>query len=212
MSRLEESPYATLEVPRTATHEQIEAAYSKLRDLLADGQLAAYGMLDAGEANRQREQLEMAYEVLRDQERRRAYDHAYDSGQGDAAADHQRFVGHVTRSAPPRATANAYVGVRQGRRTLQTPLLSEIPNDATFDGPLLRRLRESAGATIEDFSEWTKISRRYLKAIEANDYGLLPAPVYVRGFVGEYARILGMQAKAVADSYLEGHRRWRARR
>lgn len=213
---LDESPYATLEVPRTATFEQIEAAYHRLKGLLADGQLAAYGMLDMGETHRQREQLDLAFDTLSRPEKRQAYDaqswHGYACDEASPAGSRSAFDGFssalrqptasgYTAGPPPKST-RAQEFVRRGRMTYVCPLAEECGPDTRFDGPLLRRLRESAGASLEAFCESTKISRRYLKAIEADDHGLLPAPVYVRGFVSEYARLLGLEAKRVADSYL----------
>jgi cytoskeletal protein RodZ len=48
----------------------------------------------------------------------------------------------------------------------------------------------------------TKISKRYLRAIEGDDFATLPAKVYIRGFVGQYARVLGLDSGRVAQSYL----------
>ena len=49
----------------------------------------------------------------------------------------------------------------------------------------------------------TKISKRYLRAIEADDYATLPAKVYTRGFVRLYASVLGLDADRVAASFME---------
>lgn len=213
---LDESPYATLEVPRTATPEQIEAAYHRLKGLLADGQLAAYGMLDMGETHRQREQLDLAFDILSNPATRQNYDAQtfHGNAYGDSApyhgrgaydgpiAGHSATLGERYTAGPPPVSVRTQGFRRRGRMTYPCPLAEECGPETQFDGPLLRRLRESAGASLEAFCESTKISRRYLKAIEADDHGLLPAPVYVRGFVSEYARLLGLEAKRVADSYL----------
>ncbi|MEO1172337.1 MAG: helix-turn-helix domain-containing protein, partial [Myxococcota bacterium] len=76
-------------------------------------------------------------------------------------------------------------------------------------GDLLRRIRESAGATLAQVAEITKIGRGYLRAIEANDFDMLPAPVYVRGFVVEYARVLGLDSEQVVSSFMTLYERFR---
>lgn len=84
-----------------------------------------------------------------------------------------------------------------------------VDQQSEYNGDLLRRLRESSGATLLDVAEITKIGRRYLKAIESNDFEALPAAVYIRGFVAEYAKVLGLDAKLVADSYMDFYRKYR---
>lgn len=99
----------------------------------------------------------------------------------------------------------------QGNRKLLRPTISLEYGDALeVTGALLRKVRESAQASLEDVSDITKISKRYLAAVEADDYANLPATVYVRGFVSEYARALGLEAREVAKSYMTQYQRHRA--
>jgi cytoskeletal protein RodZ len=74
-------------------------------------------------------------------------------------------------------------------------------------GAVLRQLREQLGADIDDICDLTKINRRYVIALEEEDFSQLPATVYVRGFVGEYARVLGLEAQATAP-YIEAYTKW----
>jgi cytoskeletal protein RodZ len=46
----------------------------------------------------------------------------------------------------------------------------------------------------------------YLQAIEDEQFKKLPAAVYVRGFLTEYARLCGLDAERVKDTYLERYR------
>src|SRR5439155_5742929 len=46
-----------------------------------------------------------------------------------------------------------------------------------------------------------KISKRFLDAIERNDHKTLPAPVFTRGFIREYARYLGLSADDIVNRY-----------
>ena len=54
-------------------------------------------------------------------------------------------------------------------------------------GEELRREREIRGISLKEIADATKISKRFLEAIERNDHRTLPAPVFTRGFVREYA-------------------------
>ena len=62
----------------------------------------------------------------------------------------------------------------------------------------LEEARSSKGLTLEEAERDTRISRRYLEALERGQYDLLPAPVYARGFMRSYAGYLGLDpAEAV---------------
>src|SRR5882724_69193 len=78
-----------------------------------------------------------------------------------------------------------------------TPNHSEL---ASF-GEELRREREIRGISLKEIADATKISKRFLEAIERNDHKTLPAPVFTRGFVREYARYLGLNAEEMVNRY-----------
>jgi len=58
-------------------------------------------------------------------------------------------------------------------------------------GSRLIRAREARGLTLEDAERDTRISRRYLQALEAEQFEVIPAPVYARGFLRSYSQYLG---------------------
>lgn len=78
----------------------------------------------------------------------------------------------------------------------------EIENTTKFTGELLGRVREYKKVSIERMAEMTKVSKTYIKAIEASDYDKLPAEVYARGFVYQYAKCLRLNPDLVATSYI----------
>lgn len=59
-------------------------------------------------------------------------------------------------------------------------------------GSLLTRAREARGLTLEDAERDTRISRRYLHALETEQFEVIPAPVYARGFLRSYSQYLGL--------------------
>jgi cytoskeletal protein RodZ len=68
-------------------------------------------------------------------------------------------------------------------------------------GEELRREREIRGISLKEIADATKISKRFLDAIERNDHKTLPAPVFTRGFVREYARYLGLNSDEMVNRY-----------
>jgi cytoskeletal protein RodZ len=59
-------------------------------------------------------------------------------------------------------------------------------------GNTLSRARRARGITLEDAERDTHVSRRYLQALENEDFSAFPAPVYARGFLRTYSRYLGL--------------------
>ena len=64
-------------------------------------------------------------------------------------------------------------------------------------GSLLRETRRRRAVTLLDVSQATRINPAYLEALEAENWEVLPAPVYVRGFARSYGRFLGLDADLV---------------
>lgn len=56
----------------------------------------------------------------------------------------------------------------------------------------LSKARLARGLTLEDAERSTRIARKYLIALEEQNYGVFPAPVYARGFLRTYCRYLGV--------------------
>jgi len=61
-------------------------------------------------------------------------------------------------------------------------------------GRTLSQARVSRGLTLEDCERDTRISRRYLDALEREDWRVFPAPVYSRAFLRTYSQYLGLNA------------------
>lgn len=112
-------------------------------------------------------------------------------------------------SSSPSPSGAGVRSVSGKRKRLSTVALPNITPETEFSGALLRQLRESCEMSLDELSDATKINKRYLHAVEENDFETLPAPVYVRGFVSEYARALGLDPKAVRDSYMVLYKRYR---
>ncbi|MEZ5156696.1 MAG: helix-turn-helix domain-containing protein [Solirubrobacterales bacterium] len=68
-------------------------------------------------------------------------------------------------------------------------------------GATLKEARRRLRMDIKEAEERTKIRTRYLRALEAEDWEVLPAPAYVRGFLRTYGQILGLDGEALADRY-----------
>lgn len=69
-------------------------------------------------------------------------------------------------------------------------------------GEELRRERELREISLSEVAEATKISVRFLEAIERNDFESLPGGVYNRGIVRAYCQFIGADPEAMVNAYL----------
>lgn len=65
-------------------------------------------------------------------------------------------------------------------------------------GALLKRERERCGVSIRDVMDATKISRRNLTALEEGQLKALPHPVYLKGYVRNIAKMVGLDVEDLA--------------
>lgn len=61
-------------------------------------------------------------------------------------------------------------------------------------GVRLRRAREARGMTVDGVGAAIKLSPRQVEAIEADDYARLTNATYARGFIRNYASLMGLDA------------------
>lgn len=67
-------------------------------------------------------------------------------------------------------------------------------------GEQLRLARDQKGFSIEDVAVRLKVPARYVTAIEQGDVAVLPEPMFVRGYVKAYARMVGIDAEELLAS------------
>lgn len=82
------------------------------------------------------------------------------------------------------------------------PWEREAENDSASFGTWLRRQREAREISLRDIAERTKIGIRYLEALEEDRLDILPAPVFTKGFLREYARYIGLSPDEAVNHYL----------
>jgi cytoskeleton protein RodZ len=85
-------------------------------------------------------------------------------------------------------------GNQNGRVTGKISLMGSF-------GENLRREREMRGVTLEEISAATKISVRFLKSIENEEFSRLPGGIFNRSFVRAYARYLGLEEDPLLEEY-----------
>jgi len=70
-------------------------------------------------------------------------------------------------------------------------------------GQKLETARQAKGVSVSEAGQATKILAKFIKAMEADDFGVLSAPVYARSFIKMYAQYLGLDAQPLVAEYTE---------
>src|SRR5438094_385324 len=68
-------------------------------------------------------------------------------------------------------------------------------------GESLREARLAQGIELDEVEASIKVRSRYLRALEAEDWGALPGDAYVRGFLRTYGDFLGLDGLALVEEY-----------
>ena len=210
------SLYDVLELTPDATPQEIRSAYLRLKSSYSKDNIAHYTVFSREETEQMLQNIENSYLTLSNPERRKAYDH----GQGHEQAP-------MGRSAPLPSTHDSSSSSSMLGQTFATtssqasstpspinarynpPVESSftdldliVQSEADWSGAALRRVREAKRITLEDLSDYTRISRTYLQALEEEDFARLPAIVYVRGFLQQVGRRLKLPVETITTAYL----------
>ncbi|WP_395620390.1 helix-turn-helix domain-containing protein [Sphingorhabdus sp.] len=79
------------------------------------------------------------------------------------------------------------------------PLVGEME----LIGARLNHARTMANLVLQDIADRTKISLRFLAAIENDDFSALPGHVYIYGFTRAFARAVGLDEESLVAALKE---------
>ncbi len=68
-------------------------------------------------------------------------------------------------------------------------------------GPHLERSRKNLGLNLSEVAARLHLTSAVVQALEADDYERLPRPVFVKGYLRNYARLLGLNEEAIVADY-----------
>lgn len=74
-----------------------------------------------------------------------------------------------------------------------------------FIGTTLAEARKQKKLSLKKISQETKISTRYLQALESEAYDNFPAEVYLKGFLRSYAQYLDLDGDEMVRAYNRQH-------
>ena len=191
----EQTYYEVLETEPGVSDEEIRRAHRTVKDNYASGSMVIAGLYDEHELAALHARINAAHDTLFAPDRRRLYDLALPE------ADLARAVRAAAQVARPAGGSARAPG--EDRPEAPDPV---IDSNAEVTGAFLKKVREIRGLELNEISQRTKISERYLRALEEEQFAEMPAAVYVRGYVTEYARALRLDPQRAAESYLVRYR------
>jgi cytoskeleton protein RodZ len=84
---------------------------------------------------------------------------------------------------------------------MSEPSKSRAPAPGAGPGQKLHEARMRARLSAEQVAETLNLSIQQIAALEENDFARLPGPTYVRGYLRNYAQLLGLQPEEIIESY-----------
>src|SRR5436190_15680904 len=113
--------------------------------------------------------------------------------------------------APGAIEASAEGHVRSSREHSSATWASLMPSNLRTRmpgiGPTLRDARIRARIDMAEVEASTKIRAKYLRAIENEEWDLLPGPVYIKSFLRTYGDYLGVDSRLLVDEYKRRYER-----
>jgi flagellar biosynthesis protein FlhG len=192
----EHSHYELLEIDPAASDEEIRRAYRRVREVYGVDSMIVCGLYGRDRQHALQLRIDEAYETLMDAERRRAYDVSlFPEGQPS-----RRLPSNVEKSGPIELSS-LRTPTEPPEPVPPLPPEPAIGPETEITGSLLRQLREARGIDLMTISQKTKVAINHLRAIEEERFTAMPAPVYVRGFLVEFAKYLRLDVARILATY-----------
>jgi curved DNA-binding protein CbpA len=199
--------YEVLEVQTNSTTQEIQQAYTRAKNAYTGDSLALYSLLSQDEANKILELIEEAYNILSDPTKRKQYNIARGIENSPNTATTVDVTDQDTEFKQNKNASGEMNKLVAKKRygldyTENTSFEQEIEQCTEFTGEFLKKIREYKNVDVNRLADMTKISKTYIRYIEDEEVSKMPAIVYVRGFVYQYAKCLKLNPELVATSYI----------
>lgn len=192
MKEINSNYYEILEIDPSSSSRDVTRAYIRLKAAYGENSLVTYTGVEDEERRVTLAKIEEAYLVLSRSEKRRVYDNVHNI---------EARQSEKCESFEPKI--REYVEPKLPKFRINPEFEEEIVNQASFDGLFLKKIREYRRITLDDISQYTKISKNYLEFIESEEFSKFTALAYMKGFLKEYSKYLKLDPTKVCNSYLE---------
>ncbi len=201
--------YEILDIAPDANQELIYQAYRQAQQTYALSNPEIYKVFSQQEALAWMDLVEEAYSVIGSPNARRTYDQEQ-KPMSEQNLPSFELQNPTSMNANPPGLANTadddlpegHQRTKAGHYKVRPEVEDIIAKQELFDGLFLKKVREYKCIELTDFSKLTCIAIRHLFAIENNNFSVLPAAVFVRGYIIQYCRILSLDEKKVVPSFM----------
>lgn len=175
--------YEILEIPYRATWGEIQKAYELAKKTYGRDSIASYSLFDQDDRELISKKIEEAYQTLIDPGKKRKYDE-------ELAKVVEEVAQRIAVQEAPAAS------------------LPEETLSGEITGKKLKGMRERQGVSLQEIADRTRINITYLLSIEEDNFRTLPAEVYLRSYINQYAQMLHWDSKKILEGYLKTYQRW----
>ncbi len=198
--------YEILDLPANATLDDIRNAYKENLSIYDKDSLSTYSLFTPLEREKILAQVESAFQIIGDVEKRKAYD-ALLLVSGKLSPE-MLLQDKAKRPVPVSQTAlpqrNGYTGriKKKVSEKKVRALAEEIQSKEFISGQDLKSLRKAANIDLRDIFEVSRVRVSILEAIEADYKTKLPSPIYLKGFLKSYAQFLELVPEKIISGYM----------
>ncbi len=194
--------YEILEITENATQQEIHAAYAKAKETYSAENKALNSIFSPVEATELRTLIEEAFEVLSNNTYRNIYEkrllaNTFLESDMTAEAIKSASADLFERVTPPQIKTEPELAP-----VVDQSLEDEWAAKKEWTGQDIKKVREYRKLSFDELTDITKINPWYIAALEDMDPANLPVEVFVRGYVLQVSKALGLKERVVTDSYM----------
>lgn len=194
--------YEILEITENATQQEIHAAYAKAKETYSAENKALNSIFSPVEATELRTLIEEAFEVLSNNTYRNIYEkrllaNTFLESDMTAEAIKSASADLFERVTPPQIKTEP-----EFAPVVDQSLENEWAAKKDWTGQDIKKVREYRKLSFDELTDITKINPWYIAALEDMDPANLPVEVFVRGYVLQVSKALGLKERVVTDSYM----------
>jgi hypothetical protein len=201
--------YEMLDIKPEAAAFEIRHAYNAALQVYQPGSLASYSFFGEDERRDILSLIETAYRTLINDHTRKDYDEAL-IGRGELSERKEALpapkkpvsIFDISRNSTAKTALMNNDELKN--KVSQSQLVGSILVKNEICGADLKNIRTELGVLIEQIALETKIRNDHLKSIEEDRVALLPAAIFLKGFVKSYLKCLCLEpVEELAARYMD---------
>ncbi len=216
MKRLTEQDFYTLlGISPKASFDEVRSAYDEAVSIYSSDSVATYTLFTEKEREEILSRLLDAYKTLTNTQLRREYNYSLiEKGElspeelGFSSAEDSISVKGKLRDVNAASVIQEEEKAQDYKQLPETDL-DPFEYETPITGKSIKMLRTSREISLEEIYRKTNIPKKTLEDIEEENFEELPAFVYLKGFLKNYAKILGIDETRMVNGYVKRYREWK---